>query len=832
LLESARLSTDPPTPTRSTHVGLFLIALATLTHQVLLTRIFSVTMWYHFAFLAISIAMFGMTAGALAVYLLQKWFPPEQLKTQLAVAALAYSIAIVLSFLTQLSVPFLVHPSVVAAYAMTFTVVVISVPFVISGACVSLALTQFGRRVSSLYAADLAGAAVGCLTVLALLSFTDAATAVVFVGALAGLGAIAFAIDAGRRRLAMAAAAVVVLFAAGAAANTVLGHRQFALLRILYIKGAFEARPLYEQWNSYSRVRVTGTENPDPEPPYGWGLSSTWPSDRLVRQLKMDIDVSAGTVMTAYAGDPASVEHLRYDVTNAGYYLRPGPAVAIVGVGGGRDLLSALSFGASRVTAIEINGNILRTVNERFGDFTGHLDRDPRVRFVNDEARSFVARDPGRYDVIQISLIDTWAATAAGAFVLSENAIYTREAWRTFLSRLTDTGVLSVSRWYGSDRPGEIYRMVALARAALLDAGIADARGHLLLVRNVRAARERDQPESIGTLLVSRSPFTAQDRERLRQVSHDLAFEVMFDGGKSDDAVLDELIDTRDLGSFTRAYPINIEPPTDDSPFFFQMLRLRDLGDVALLNAGKNKHNMQAVFVLGVLMATVLALGVVCVSVPRAFARPRVTLWPVRWPLTYFAAIGLGFMLSEIALMQRLILLLGHPTYGLSVVLFSLLLGGGAGSWLTRGVTLEAAPDAARRRLTLLVAVVAAIGLVTPFAIARLEPMSIGVRALGAGAVLFVAGLLMGQAFPLGLRLAAGHDRLTLWLWGVNGAMSVCASVLAIVIALSWSISAAYWTGAAAYGFALLAAVRIRAAVATAPVRAPGAAEIPTNARS
>ena len=802
---------EPSTPTRLTYVGLFLVALATLTHQVLLTRIFSVTMWYHFAFVAISIAMFGMTAGALAVYLLQKWFPPEQLKTQLAGAALAYSIAIVLSFLTQLSVPFLVHPSVVAAYAMAFTVIVISVPFVISGACVSLALTQFGRRVSSLYAADLAGAAIGCLTVLGLLSFTDAATAVVFVGAIAGLGAIAFALDAGRRRLATAAAIVTVVFAGGAAVNTVLGHRQFALLRILYIKGAFEARPLYEKWNSYSRVRVTGSSE-QAEAPYGWGLSSNWPAERRVRQLKMDIDVSAGTVMTAYAGDLSAVEHLRYDVTNAGYYLRPGPSVAIVGVGGGRDLLSALSFGASRVTAIEINGNILRTVNERFGDFTGHLDRDPRVRFVNDEARSYLARDSGRYDVIQISLIDTWAATAAGAFVLSENAIYTREAWRTFLSRLTDTGVLSVSRWYGSDRPGEIYRMVALARAALTDAGIADARGHLLLVRNVRAARERDQPESVGTLLVSRSPFTAQDRERLRQVSHDMAFEVMFDGGDSGDKVLNELIDTRDLNAFTRAYPINIEPPTDDSPFFFQMLRLRDLSDVALLNAGKNKHNMQAVFVLGVLMATVLALGVVCVSVPRAFARPRVTLWPVRWPLTYFAAIGLGFMLIEIALMQRLILLLGHPTYGLSVVLFSLLLGSGTGSWLTRNVTLEGAPAAARRRLMVLVGVVAAIGLVTPFAITRLEPMSIAVRAIGAGSVLFVAGLLMGQAFPLGMRLAAGHERLTLWLWGVNGAMSVCASVLAIVIALSWSISAAYWTGVAAYGFALLAALRIRAA--------------------
>jgi hypothetical protein len=804
------LSADPSTPTRWTYVGLFLIALATLTHQVLLTRIFSVTMWYHFAFVAISIAMFGMTAGALAVYLLRRWFPPAHLKTQLAVAALVYSILIVLSFLTQLSVPFIVHPSVVAAYSLAFTVVVISVPFVVSGACVSLALTQFGRRVSALYAADLAGAALGCLAVLALLWLTDAATAVIFVAAAAGLGAVAFAIDAGRRRLATAAAGVAALFAVGAIANTILVHRQFAILRILYIKGAFEARPLYEKWNSYSRVRVTGSPE-QADVPYGWGLSSMWPAERRVRQLKMDIDVSAGTVMTAWSGDPAETEHLRYDVTNVGYYLRPGPSVAIVGAGGGRDVLSALAFGATQITAIEINGDILRTVNgDRFGDFTGHLDRDSRVRFVNDEARSFLARDTGRYDVLQISLIDTWAATAAGAFVLSENAVYTREAWRTFLSRLTDTGVLSVSRWYATERPGEIYRMLALARVALADAGIAEARRHLLLVRNIRATRGSEQPESVGTLLVSRSPFTEEDRARLRKVSSDLAFEVMFDGGATTDPILTTLADTPDLDAFTRDYPINIAPPTDDSPFFFQMLRLGDLADVALMRAGKNKHNMQAVFVLGVLTLTVVALGVACLLVPRTFARPRVPLGPVRWHLAYFAAIGLGFMLIEIALMQRLILLLGHPTYGLSVVLFSLLLGSGAGSWLTRNVPVETAPAAARRRLLLLVVALAAIGVATPFAMAALETQATITRALTAGTVLFLSGLLMGQAFPLGMRLAAGHEAQTLWLWGVNGAMSVCASVLAIVIALSWSISAAFWTGAAAYGLALAAAWRIR----------------------
>jgi hypothetical protein len=351
LLDFARLTADQPSPSRLTYLGLFFVALATLTHQVLLTRIFSVTMWYHFAFVAISIAMFGMTAGALLVYVFRPWFTAGRLKVHLAWTALAYAVLIVLSFLTQLSVPFLVHPSVVAAYAMAFTVIVISVPFIMSGVCVSLALTQFGRKVSGLYAADLIGAALGCLLVLVLLRVTDAPTAVIFIATIAGCGALAFALDAGRRRLTTLSVITTLGLLIAAVGHTALVWREFPVLRILYIKGSFEARPLYEKWNSYSRVRVNGNAA-EPEAAYGWGLSSAWPADRLVHQLKMDIDVSAGTVMTRNTGDPSELEHLRYDVTNAGYYLRPGPAVAIIGAGGGRDVLSALSFGATSVTAI------------------------------------------------------------------------------------------------------------------------------------------------------------------------------------------------------------------------------------------------------------------------------------------------------------------------------------------------------------------------------------------------------------------------------------------------------------------------------------------------
>ena len=388
--------TASPSPSRYTYGGIFFVALSTLMYEILLTRIFSVTMLYHFAFVALSLAMFGMTAGALAVYLAPHLFTADRLRSRLALAAVIFPIAIVLSFLTQLSIPFRIHPSIVAIYAVAFTYVVIAVPFVVSGAVVCLVLTGFPARVSRLYAVDLAGAALGCVLLIVVVGYSDGPTAVLWVAVLASIGALMFALDAPSRALRRTAVATIVVLGLAAAGHTVLVWREFPVFRILYIKGSFEARPAYEKWNSYSRVRVNGSLTRY-EAPQGWGLSPTLPESSRVRQMQMDIDVGAGTVLTGFAGDLQAVQHLKYDVTNIGYYLRPEPSVLVIGAGGGRDILSALVFGAKSVTAVEINKDIIRTVNGRFGDFTGHLDRDPRVRFVNDEARSFVARSRERF---------------------------------------------------------------------------------------------------------------------------------------------------------------------------------------------------------------------------------------------------------------------------------------------------------------------------------------------------------------------------------------------------------------------------------------------------
>jgi SAM-dependent methyltransferase len=796
----------------ATFAGVGLIALATLMYELLLTRIFSVTMWYHFAFVAVSMAMFGMTTGALVVFLRPGWFPPARVKDALAIAAAAMSIVMVFSFLTMLSVPFLVHPSIVAIYGIAFTYAVGAFPFVASGIAICLALTRFPRQVSQLYAVDLLGAAAGCVLLIWLLRITDGPTAVIAVAALTAVSAVCFALDAGRPRAlrwTFLLAATMLLAAAG---HTVLVQRQFPVLRILFAKGSFEPRPLYEKWNSYSRVRVIGDPRV-PEMPYARTLSPTYQA-HPVPELRMDIDVAASTAMLGFSGDLHAVDFLRYDVTNIGHYLRPTPRVLVVGTGGGRDLLAALAFGAESVTGVEINRDIVATLNGRFGDFSGHLDRNPRVHFVNDEARSYVARSREPFDFIQISLIDTWAATAAGAFVLSENSVYTVEAWRIFLEHLAPAGTLSVSRWHVGTAPAEVYRLVALATRSLEAVGVDRPRDHLVLIRT-RAQRPTDV--GVATLLVSRTPLGASDVDRLERSVDRLGFETVLSPQTVRDETVDRLVST-DAASVMESYPVNIAAPTDDSPFFFQMLRLRDVLRLRLLDAGKSSPNMAAVFVLTVLLATVIVLSIGCIFLPLRLATDRRSLSDAGALLTFFAAIGLGFMLIETSQMQRLMIVLGHPTYGLSVVLFALLISAGTGSLFTARVPMERAARAGRVALMCLVVALVIFGFITPAMTHAFEAASTTVRIGVAVVLLFPPGLLMGMAFPLGMKLAAtGRSDLTPWLWGVNGAFSVSASVLAIVIALGASISAAFWTGVAAY--AMAAAAFWRSSTAGAPAR-------------
>ena len=791
---------------KATYAGLFLVALATLMYEILLTRIFSVTLWYHFAFFAISIAMFGMTLGALLVYLRPSHFTEERAPYHLSLGALLFAVSATISFVAHLGIPLTMEPSLAAWALIALTYLVISVPFVFSGICVCLALTKFPRQVNRLYAADLSGAALGCMVLIYTLKITDGPTAVIAVSLLAATGAVFFATDVGSWKLLRTTQATSLLLAIIVVGHTVLVHRQSPILRLKWVKGEKEPRPLYEKWNSFSRIQVLGDPN-IPESPTGYSRGAALSVHAQISQLHLNIDASADTILTAFHGDLNDVQYLKNDMVNLVHYLRPDSRVLVVGAGGGRDILSALVFEQKSVTAVEINEEIFKTVNGRFGDFTGHLDQNPRVTLINDEARSYIARQTTQFDIIQISFIDTWAATAAGAFVLAESPLYTVEAWKTFLEHLTPRGIATVSRWYFHKRPAEMYRLTSLAATALMQMGVSNPRNHIVIVRLMPPANTF--ADGIGTILVSRKPFSQNDWEVVEDAARKMRFEVVLTPKSFFDNTFAEIASGKDLEEFADRYPLNIVAPTDDSPFFFHLLRFRNVFDRRLHEQGVESFNANAVFFLIALLVTVVILTLLCIVIPLILTGKKATLKGASPLFVFFAAIGFGFMLVEISQLQRLIIFLGHPTYGLSVVLFALLLSSGLGSYLTRNVANRGARGPATLLLLSLLGVLALFGLLTPHAIREFQGSITPLRILMATATLFPLGLFMGMAFPLGMKVASQQSSsLTPWLWGINGASSVCASVLAVVIAMSSGISVTFWVGFGCYILASAAFVR------------------------
>ena len=778
------------------YLGLALTAAATLALEILQVRILSVVSWYHLAFFVISIAMFGMTAGALYVFARPERFADARLPETIARYTRFAALAVPLAYLDQIVLAPEMVLSAAAPLAYLRLALSVSVPFCFSGIVVTLALVRSGMPLSRAYAADLLGAASGCLLVIGLLDSLDGAGAIFAIGGLYALAAACFAAWAGQPKLRQSSLLLCALLGVVALVErqTLLGFDP------VLVKGRAEYRTAvaHERWNTFSRVTARRAQML-PAAVALWAPASKTPAVQI-ELVAMAIDGEAGTMVSPMRGDPRNVAYLGFDATAVGYALRHG-TIGVIGVGGGKDVMTALVFQNPSVLGIEINPAFLELLRGPYRDFTG-LALRPEVRLVNDEARSYLARSRESFDLLQMSLVDTWAATGAGAFALSENGLYTVEAWRILLARLEPTGIFSVSRWYAPEDLDETARLLGLASATLFSMGIQDPSAHLALVAHSRVA----------TLLVARAPFTAEDLQRLRTHCEQLEFQLVLAPDLPPSAPwLRRLRAARsrdELEAIGREAPLDLTPPTDERPFFFNLLRLSRLSEITPYLqrfGGVIVGNLIASLTLFAIVLVSLALAALVLVLPGRFAGARAL--PSGAGLVYFALIGAGFMFVEIAFLQRLSVFLGHPVYSLSLVLFSLILFTGLGSGLAPRLRVETGA----RHLAYGPAL-ALLLLASSFAASRLLPgleaEGLAVRGLAAVALLAPAGLLMGQAFPAGMaRFGAARDAAP-WLWAVNGSAGVAASTAAVAVSIAWGTSVTAFVGALCYALLPLTLLR------------------------
>ena len=793
-------------------VAIFILAAATLSYQVLITRFFSVMLYYHFAFAAISFAMLGLTRGAIAVYAHAERYAPERVAAEFSRHAARFALTSVAAMICFLCVPLAV-PEPYVAVALAITTFGFVIPFTESGVCITLLLTRLPYAGGWLYAADLSGAALGCLGVIFLLLAIDPVSAAFWIGAFAAAAGWMVARHAGElhgRRLSGTVALVLAVVASGHTALAISGNNH---LGVVWAKGVPQTGTLFERWNTYSRVRVMALGE---GPPIGWGYAH--PPQTTIDQKRLDIDADAATVITRFDGDLSKLTYLEDDVINSAYLVRKPKDVAVVGVGGGRDILSGLYFGAKTIRGIEINPAIFEVLTDKFAEFSGHLDRTPGVSLVNAEARSYINHSPERFDLVQISLIDTWAATAAGGLTLTENRLYTTEAWGDFYRALNPGGLLSVSRWYDPDNHrGEFYRLLSIAAAALRNTGVPASE----LAQHVVALNV----DNIVTVISRPDAFSAADWQTAKARLLAQGFKILIGPDVAFDAVTTTIMSGKADAAYFNSLVENIAPSTDDSPFFFYTARLGQF--FGKPSSVLSNNNSAVSITLGLVLFSLLAC--VCyIAIPftrLARGMPLATLTP---PVIYFSGIGMGFMLIEISQMQRLMVFLGHPVYGLGVVLVSILIFSGLGS-ITVGAK-PPRPGAVIARVVALLATLVAAGLLTPIVTIWARSQATEMRILISVLLLAPPAFFMGMMFPLGLSLWRRHENLLPFFWSANGITSMLASALGVALSIEFGIARTFGLGVCFYVLCaamMMAGWQTQAVAARKDAQAPNSTAVP-----
>jgi spermidine synthase len=783
------------------------ISLAVILLEISYTRILSFKVYYYFTYLIIGLAMLGLGSGGI-FFSLSARVRGLALERLVPVAGAAAGVLVAVGYPLIAALRLAVsaigeRPTEIAELAAV--ALLLFLPFLAAGIAITALLSSRSGAIGRMYAADLLGAGAGCAGAVPLLIALTPPGVVVASSALLLLAGLPLALRGGDRRLASG----LVLGAIGIAAWPLLAgglpdpsvdpNKQLTESRR-------DGMVIHSEWSPVFRIDVSRYD-PNGDPFY-------W----------IQHDGQLGSTLQRFDGDAARLSRFDSDSRALPFAaVDPAPRVLIIGAAGGHEIVASLHFGAEHIDAVELNPATLRLLTELFPDYSGRLHENPRVTLVNAEGRSYLARQDRQWDLIWLVAPDSYAAmnaASAGAFVLSESYLYTVEMIREAIAHLTPGGILCAQ--FGElsydDKPNRTARFLSTARRALSESGLG------AFPRRVLLATSRDF-FTLSTVLLSREPFSAEQVARFTAAAERVPGTVVRHAPAlaPTDGPVDRVIRMPEdrLASWLDEHAYDLAPVTDDSPFFWHFVRLRDAFSIDV----STKYLVDWEDAIGERVLLVL-LGVVIVLAATFLLLPLLTVrgvWrAIPWKAeasAYFAALGVGFMLVEVCLIQMLTLFLGYPTYSLSVTLFGLLVFSGIGSAVSGRFT--ARRD--RALLVLLAALAILIGFLRvglPGVVDALVGSPLAVRVAATLAMIAPLGLCLGAFLPLGLETVAAltpHAReYVAWAWAINGFFSVITSILATLLAMSLGFRTVLLLGFAIYALGVLAMRRV-----PAPGRSP-----------
>jgi predicted membrane-bound spermidine synthase len=791
-----------------------MLSMSVLLFELALTRIFSIVLWYDYAFMAISIAFFGLGVGSLLTHILKNKVKREQLPSKILQTTMIFAVSVPI-FLVVIG--HVIPPNIHFIYLFYLSS---SIPFFFAGISMSLIFFAMPREVSKLYFIDLIGAAAATLMLDPLMQRLGAES-VLLSAALLVIGPsliAALVLSAPSQKKNVSNAPIIenkiklsgiVVLAASAILLAVNTDANILAIKPGENKGLHyqlakpsEFEHLSTQWNSFSRIDVTRQLHPQ---------DSDNDDDNNGRSKALSaiaIDADADTPVFKWNGSSADLVWLKRFMDYLPFEISTQVNnTLVIGSGGGEDVLVALAGGSKKVTAVEINPLIISTAKQ-FGNSAGNLYERKEVELFIDDGRRFISSSDSKYDRIVIKLVDSWAAQLAGGYALSENYLYTVEAFRQYLRHLDeDNGMLVMVRWNF-----ELPRLMPLVAESLRQekkgGSSEDIRKQILVVENRPGLYfESNNKQTIYPvlLIIKNNPFTDSEINLAKErIANNNARVIAMPGGyiqpPYDTLLLDKnYYHSQQLQESDLRAILELKPPTDDSPFYFAKEQV------------PNQMILLLVTVLGV--SAILALLLIYYS-RRNRALPITSSTSSWFHMIFVIFIGLGFMFLEITFIQKFLLLLGTPIMALTVILFSILLSSGIGAYLSGKLFHKNPYKAVVVSIPLLVGIVLAYygllqGIIDSSIILQLPQ-----RIILTFALLSPAGLLMGFQFPSITRMASMYsnrgehadENITL-LWGINVIASVIATVLTAISSMVIGFNGNLLLGAGFYLGALASAI-------------------------
>lgn len=803
-------------------LAVLLLSAAALAYEILLMRHFSIALWHHFAYMVISLALLGYGASGTFLGLARRWLV-RRFGVTFVVNSSLFGLASVGALAVAQRLPF--NPLEIVwdprqSLLLGAVYLLLAVPFFFAANAIGLCLTALRERIHRIYLADLLGAGLGAALVVLLLYPLSVATC---LRAVVGVGLLAAAVAAMDRALDLRTWIAPLLVVAAVAAPLAVPD-SWIEPRVSQFKGLAQAlrmpgaEVISERSSPLARLDVVRS----PRIPFRHapGLSLAFTGE-IPRQLGIFVDADALTVVDEWSDVDAEGSYLDWVPSALPYALLERPRVLVLGAGGGSQVVSALVHEATEIDAVEVNSQLASLVRTDFGDFAGNLYQRPEIALHVLEARGYVERSERRWDLIQLALVDSFDAAAAGVHALSETYLYTEEALASLAGHLQPGGYLAITRWL-SVPPRDSVKVFATAVAALERLGVDRPGERIAMIRTWNTA----------TLIVASRDLTDRDIAAVREFAEERSFDLAYYPGMERSEAnrfnrLDRpyLFDaaTAILGPererFFEDYKFHVAPATDTRPYFFRFFKWETLPELLRLRGGGGTPLIQWSYLIVVgTLAQALVGGLLFIVLPLFIARRRVLAVPGTARVGgYFLALGLGFLFVEITLIHRFTLFLAHPLYAVAVVLGSFLVFAGLGSGFSRRLT------ARLRRLgriddsrALAAPSVVAAGLCAlylalfPFLLPRLIALPEAARLAAAILLLAPLAFFMGMPFPLGLRRVSGRNTDWVpWAWAVNGSASVVAAVGATLLAIHLGFPAVLAAGGLLYLLAAVLALRL-----------------------